>query len=159
MEFGLVGGVRGLGFEGLADGGFLERRFWFGCLFEAGEKGIAWLRFFCFGWGVLGVVAFEYFLKFLLNPVLFFDFLQELEKGIHVFEFMPEFMLEKGGTDMKNFKYCFVVGHAFHGFLIDRHAIEPIIDFGDKKLCKEVFGLFFIKLSGFIDNRLDVGRK
>lgn len=75
MEFGLVSGVRGLGFEGLADGGFLERRFWFGCLFEAGEEWVSRLRLFGFGWGVLGVVAFEHFLEFLFNPVLFFDFL------------------------------------------------------------------------------------
>ncbi len=75
VKFGLVGGMRGLGFEGLADGGFLERRFWFGCLFEAREERMSWLRFFGFGWGVLGVVAFEHFLEFLLNPVLFFDFL------------------------------------------------------------------------------------
>jgi hypothetical protein len=72
---------------------------------------------------------------------------------------MPEFMLEKGGTDVKNFQHCFVVGDAFHGFLVDRHAVEAVIDFGDKKLRKEVFGLFFIKLSGFIDNGLDIGRK
>ncbi len=75
VELSFVGGVGGFGFEGLADGGFLERGFGFGRLLEAGEERVSWLGFFYFGWGVLGTVPFEHFVEFLFDPELLLHFL------------------------------------------------------------------------------------
>lgn len=57
---------------------------------------------------------------------------------------------------MKNFKDGFGVGNVFHGFFIDGHGVESVIDLIDEELGKKMVGLFEVKHFSLVDNLLNI---
>ncbi len=60
---------------------------------------------------------------------------------------------------MENFKDGFGVRNVFHGFFIDGHGVESIVNLVDEELSEKMIGLFEVKHFSLVDNLLNISRE